>query len=212
MKAHEGDAVLLLHGLWMNHFVMSPLAAGLKQAGYLPSLLDYRSMRGTVAEHLQQIEQRMTALPGSRVHLIGHSMGGVLALAWLARQSAQVRIGRTVLLGAPVRKCQAAQDFSQSAVGRWMLGESIELWREPPALAIPPGRDVGAIAGTHAFGLGPLFVHLDGRNDGVVQVEETRIPGLADHIELPVSHTGMLFSADVVQMCVAFLQRGRFHS
>ena len=210
MKADPRDAVLLLHGLWMNNIVMSSIAAALTRAEYTPFMLDYRSMRGSLAEHLERIGQRIAALPGSRVHLIGHSMGGVLVLACLTRRPADIRIGRSVLLGAPVSKCQAAQDFAQHAAGRWLLGESIELWRDPPALAVPTGREVGVIAGTHAFGLGPLFVQLPGINDGVVQVEETKVPGLADHIELPVSHTGMLFSADVAQQCVAFLRRGRF--
>ena len=34
--------------------------------------------------------------------------------------------------------------------------------------------------------------------------------GLADHLVLPVSHTGMLISATVARQCLAFLRRGRF--
>lgn len=213
MTADAREPVLLLHGLWTNRLVMSAIALALMRAGYAPVMLDYRSRRGTLAEHLDRIEARVAALPCVRPHLIGHSMGGVLALAWLMRQPAERPFGRTVLLGSPVSGCRAAQEFARHSAGRWLLGRSLELWREPPALAalaIAPEREVGAIAGTHAFGLGPLFVSLPGRSDGVTQVDETRNAGLADHVELPVSHTGMLFSPVVARYCVAFLQRGRF--
>lgn len=210
MTAAAREAVLLLHGLWTNHFVMSGIALALTRAGYAPCMLDYRSMRGTLAEHLDRIEERVAALPCARPHLIGHSMGGVLALAWLTRQPAQRPFGRNVLLGAPVSGCRAVEEFARHSAGRWLLGRSLDLWRDPPALAVPPDREIGAIAGTHAFGLGPLFVNLPGISDGVTRVDETRIDGLADHIELPVSHTGMLFSAAVARCCVAFLQHGRF--
>jgi hypothetical protein len=58
--------------------------------------------------------------------------------------------------------------------------------------------------------LGQFFVSLDGPNDGVARVEETRLPGMADHLVLPVSHTGMLFSAEVARQSAAFLRHGRF--
>ena len=50
----------------------------------------------------------------------------------------------------------------------------------------------------------------DGDNDGTVAVDETRIDGAKDHICMPVSHTSMLMSAEVVDQAVAFLRRGEF--
>ena len=41
-------------------------------------------------------------------------------------------------------------------------------------------------------------------------VWETRLPGLAGHRVLPVSHTGLIFSAPVADLVVAFLRDGRF--
>ena len=51
---------------------------------------------------------------------------------------------------------------------------------------------------------------LPGPHDGVVTVDETRVPGLSDHIVLRVAHTEMLVSRAVVQQVVAFLERGKF--
>ena len=69
---------------------------------------------------------------------------------------------------------------------------------------------MGAIAGTQQLGLAQLFVNIPGDNDGVVSVEETRLPGLADHLVMPVSHSGMLFSGAVADQCASFLRDGRF--
>ena len=50
----------------------------------------------------------------------------------------------------------------------------------------------------------------DEPNDGLVSVAETRLPGATAHLTLPVSHTGMLFSADVARQGCEFLATGRF--
>ena len=54
------------------------------------------------------------------------------------------------------------------------------------------------IAGTRPRGLGGLVARFDEPHDGTVAVRETRAPGLADHLLLPASHTGLMFSADAV--------------
>jgi hypothetical protein len=70
---------------------------------------------------------------------------------------------------------------------------------------------LGVVAGTRVFGLAALLAgRLPGPSDGAVMVAETRVPGAADHLTLPVSHSGMLLSAAVARQTVAFLERGCF--
>ena len=47
-------------------------------------------------------------------------------------------------------------------------------------------------------------------NDGTVAVDETQVPDQTDTITLPVTHTGLLFSAGVARQVVRFLATGRF--
>ena len=66
------------------------------------------------------------------------------------------------------------------------------------------------IRGTRAMGLGRVFGKHDEPNDGSVTVSETELEGLADSIELPVAHSEMLLSSEVVNQLEHFLLNGGF--
>jgi len=51
---------------------------------------------------------------------------------------------------------------------------------------------------------------LDGESDGTVGLAETRLPGLADHCVVPVSHSGLVLSPEVATLTADFLRQGRF--
>jgi pimeloyl-ACP methyl ester carboxylesterase len=206
----ERDAVLVLHGLWMNRFAMLPLMRALRNAGFAPLAPDYHSMRGTLADNVEHVARGLAVLPARRVHLVGHSLGGLLALALLQRERPDPRLGRAVLLGSPVAGCESARRFSGHSAGRWLLGQTAGLWTRLPMPAVPPAHEVGMIAGSGRLGLAQFVVGMSGEHDGVVRVEETRLQGLRDHLVLPVSHSGMLLSRPVARQCVDFLRHGRF--
>lgn len=203
------EAVVFIHGLWMNRLSMGYLALALKRSGFSPACLGFRSTRGSLAEHAAALSEGVAKMPGEVVHLVGHSMGGLVALQYL-RGSRDPRIGRIVMLGTPVAGCSAARDLARWTVGRLLLGRSIEVWQSEFTVALVPTDCVGVIAGCKALGLGSALMRVPRPCDGVVSVAETRAPGLADHLVLPVSHTGMLISRDVALQTSAFLRNGRF--
>ena len=214
-----GETVLLLHGLWMNRLAMSWLGRAIRQAGFSTRSLTYRSVRAPLVAHLAQLSHFIAALPDRRIHLVGHSLGGVIALRYLQGQppmgsdycAPDRRIGRCVLLGAPVAGCSSARDFARRPGGRWMLGRSLDLWHDRFDTALDPRFEVGAIAGTWPLGLGRLLARAPSPGDGVVGVEETRFPGLRDHLVMQINHSGMLISPAVARAVVTFLREGRFN-
>ncbi len=59
-------------------------------------------------------------------------------------------------------------------------------------------------------GLGRLLGRMPAPNDGTVWLDETDLPGAAEQLRVHVSHTGMMFSAEVARQVAAFLRDGRF--
>ena len=202
------EAVILVHGLWTGGWAMQGLRLLLARRGYAACVFDYRSMAQGMDEHARRLATRIAAMREPAIHLVGHSLGGLVILHYLRMQGEQ-RIARVVLLGTPVRGCMAGQRLGAMAAGERLLGSSRDIWRGLPD-DYRAQCDLGVIAGSRPWGLGHLVVRLPGTNDGVVRLEETEVAGMRDRIVLPVSHTGMLVSARVAREVAAFLERGTF--
>jgi pimeloyl-ACP methyl ester carboxylesterase len=201
-------AVILVHGLWTGGWAMQGLRLLLSRRGYAATAFDYRSIAQSLDEHARRLAARIAESPQPAVHLVGHSLGGLVILRYL-RIHGEQRIGRIVLLGTPARACMAGLRLENLAAGERLLGASRDIWRSLPE-DYWPQCELGVIAGSRPWGLGHLMMRLPGTNDGVVRLEETEVAGMRDRIVLPVSHSGMLASARVARQVAAFLERGAF--
>lgn len=209
MNTHSEDAVLLLHGAWMNPLVMAYLTHALRREGFAAQALGYRTMRDPLEAHLSRLANQIANVEATRVHLVGHSLGGVIVMRYLQR-AADPRVRRAVLLGSPVAGCRAAAGLAGRVGGELMMGQSLAVWRGPMDVSVDPRFEIGAIAGTRALGLGAVVTHLPKPNDGVVCLDETEFPALRDHLALPLGHTMMLVSSRVARQTTAFLRTGAF--
>jgi pimeloyl-ACP methyl ester carboxylesterase len=206
----SGEAVLLVHGLWMNRVVMLYLARQLRARGLAARAVGYYSAMHDLARNARALAGAIAALDAPRVHVVAHSLGGVVALAAL-RDHPDPRVRRIVLLGAPLAGSASGRSLAARRWGAPLLGTTRALWGDMPRLAIPPGVEVGAIAGNRSLGLARLIgLDVPAPNDGVVAVEETRHPQLADHLVMRVAHSEMIVSAAVAREVAAFLATGRF--
>jgi len=203
------EAVLLLHGAWMNPLVMAYLTRALRGEGFAAHALGYRTVRDPLEAHLSRLANGIAKLDARRVHLVGHSLGGVIVMRYLQR-AADPRVLRVVLLGAPVAGCRAAAGLAGHAGGELMMGQSLAVWREPVNVSVDSRFEIGAIAGTRALGLGAVVTRLPKPHDGVVCLDETRFPALRDHLALPLGHTMLLISSRVARQTAAFLKSGAF--
>jgi pimeloyl-ACP methyl ester carboxylesterase len=210
------DAVVLVHGLWMNGLEFGVLRQRLQsQHGFDAHVFTYPSLHGSAAEIAAELAAfvRERGAGAGRVHLVGHSLGGAIVYKCLAEHGVRDLPGNAVLLGSPLNGSRAAVAVSRFALLRPLLGPHVL-----DELAQPCGRcwncgtptALGAIAGTRRLGAGQFFASFDDENDGTVAVSETVIPGLDDHVVVPHSHVGMLFAADVADLVARFLRDGRF--
>jgi pimeloyl-ACP methyl ester carboxylesterase len=207
------ETVVLVHGLWMNGTELGMLGHRLRREhGFEVRTFSYPTMQGDVSAICAALAGFASGMGGGgRVHLVGHSLGGVMVYRTLTECASRID-GNAVLLGAPLNGSKAARSVSRWPMLRPLLGPHVLGELVEPCVRCWTGeRPLGAIAGTLRVGTGQFFAHFDEDNDGTIAVSETRIPGLTDHLVLPHSHFGMLLAADVAAQVACFLRTSAFH-
>lgn len=205
LRAMSAPRVLVLHGLWMHAPAMRWFATRLRARGFDAQALGYYSLvqgtEGGVARIVAALR------PGTAI--VAHSLGGLLAIRAAQAYGVQ-RMGRIVCLGTPLAGSAAAGSvMTRVPAGRRLLQGHGELLCSGCG-AIPEGLQVGNIAGCVPRGLGGLVGRFRDTHDGTVRVAETRMPGLADHVVVRASHSGLIFSDAAVRQAAVFLETGRF--
>lgn len=198
--------VILLHGLWMPGASMHWLATQLQANGFAPESFAYHS----IADGPDLAVPRLVELlrGGAEVDIVAHSLGGLIALQALC-ETPPLPVARVVCLGSPLTGSGAATGMLRWAPAASLLGRSASLLQQ--GVQCWRGRaEVGVIAGRVPHGLGAFFAGFDGDHDGTVAVAETRLQGIADHVVVDASHSGLLFSAEAASQAVAFLRHGHF--
>ena len=198
--------VVLVHGLWMVGAAMHWFAAQLRTQGFETEAFGYHSILGGPDAVVDSLACRLGE--GGPAHVVAHSLGGLVALEALSRHPG-LEVDRVVGLGVPLCGSGAAESLARWPVVPLWLGRSAGLLRRGCA-HWPDGVAVGMVAGRIPHGLGALFARFDGAHDGTVAVAETRHPGLADHVVVDASHSGLIFSRAAVAETAAFLRDGRF--
>jgi len=205
----SAEAVVLIHGLWMPALVMALLARRLRRAGWATFRFSYSSRHATLRENAAVLAEFVQGIAVPRVHFVAHSLGGLL-LMQLLQDAPGTPPGRVVLLGTPYHGSHVASRLSRHAWGRWLCGQSLDRALLGDGPRWTGERELGIIAGTLPIGAGWIVPGLAKPNDGTVAVAETVVAGRADAITLPVTHSGLVFSAAVARQLVHFLNTGKF--
>ena len=102
--AGRGLPVLLVHGYVCNRGYWTKLSRQLARAGIVHDGVDLEPIGADIEEFVPQVElaiAELCARTGSdRVILVAHSMGGLVARAWLRHYGA-ARVARIVTIGTP---------------------------------------------------------------------------------------------------------------
>lgn len=205
----KAETVILIHGLWMRGLVLLPHQRWLRGEGFAARRFSYPSWRSGLADNARLLSKFVGETPGAVIHLVAHSLGGLVALKMLSRD-ADARIQRVVLLGTPYAGCHCGSALAATPALAALVGRTFGDWFRQPRPALPPAVEVGTIAGTRSISFGRLIPGLARPNDGLVAVEETRIAAAKDAITLNVSHSGMLVSRACAGAITDFLRRGSF--
>jgi pimeloyl-ACP methyl ester carboxylesterase len=210
-RATSPDTLIFVHGLWSPRADSLLLRARLRRAfDFDVRTFRYAPVSSSMLEILELLADLVAKLQPARLHLVGHSLGGLVIYRFLERFPHQPA-GRVVFLGTPSVTCGAAYGVARLPWGTSILGKCVaeELLVEHER-RWTHARPLGIIAGTRAFGVGHLVARFRGENDGTIGVRETQLPGATEHITVRASHTGMLLSAQVAKQTATFLRSGHF--
>jgi len=205
--------VVYIHGLWLTGIEGGLLRKRLaRDLGAETRAFSYASVTSSITANAQALGRYLSELRADSLHLVGHSLGGLVILKLFeSGEGAQLPPGRIVLLGSPLNGSRAAQNLARLPFGKKILGRGVhEELLSQRERRWNGQRELGVIAGSLGLGLGRLVGVRGTASDGTILVDETRLSGMSQHLVLKVSHTGLPFSPTVAKQTGAFLSSGNF--
>ncbi|WP_392344426.1 lipase family alpha/beta hydrolase [Pseudoalteromonas prydzensis] len=192
--------VVVLHGLYMSGFVMRPLCSQLEKSGLSILNLSYNTLSPDRAAIFAQID---AFIDGKSTALVCHSMGGLVARAYLAANSEQSQnVEKVITLGTPHKGSHIARRMQQKGFDVFLKNSVEFLLTENGDW--PFNAKLYSIAGDLPIGLMPLIAK-GSQSDGTVLIDETKLNGMAEHKVFHLSHTSMIYSRQVMNYIVELL-------
>jgi pimeloyl-ACP methyl ester carboxylesterase len=224
LKPPTGKVVVALHGILRSRHQLQPMCDWLeKTGGYEVINFNYASSRCEIGEHAEALATVLSRYPDvTELNFVGHSMGNIVLRHYLHDCATGAhglkpdpRIRRIVMLGPPNNGAELAKRFHDNKLFQVVWGKSgqqlADKWvKLEPNLATPT-CEFGIVAGCQgtSIGLNPLVT---GDDDGVVSVDETKLPGACDFLEVPLTHGALMDDRQVRQCLLNFFKEGYFVS
>ncbi len=220
LELPTGTVIVLLHGLARNAWAMSSMGAFLGKE--IPNAevvaYQYASTSGPVSLHSRRFIKFIEyAKHAEQVHFVGHSLGNILLRrAYRLAEEGHwnmPKLGRHVMLGPPNQGSQIADRLQSFVPVSWFTGAPFfqlgKDWKTfSSELTLPP-CPYGIVAGNLPT-ISKVHPFLDGANDIIVRVEETRLEGASDFMQINVPHNWLMNSRRVQQATLNFLKSGKF--
>ncbi len=196
--------IVLLHGLGGSRLDMVPLAFRLKRLDYQVENWGYSSLGARIEDLSERVSDRLVGLQSTlgtddAIHIVTHSMGGIIVRAALQRRHYPA-VHRIVMLAPPHQGSHTARKLSPYL--RW-LAPSLQ------QLSDAPDSYVNAL--TNSFvRRGVEFGIIEAERDRVISKGAVRIDGYRDFATVDGHHGILTWYPVTWQLVERFLRFGSF--
>lgn len=199
----DGAPVLLVPGFLCSDLPLRPLGHWLERLGYDPYFSGIRINAGClnaigsgVVERVEEIH----SATGRRVHIVGHSLGGLLARCIAAMRPDLV--GSVVALGSPFRQIRSHRLVVATARGIGAVARRLP--GADPACLTPQCSCV-IVQAAARYPMEVPFTAIYTRADGVVDWAACRTGNDVHDVEVRGSHVGLIYNAEAYRAIASHL-------
>ncbi|MGI9203215.1 MAG: esterase/lipase family protein [Woeseiaceae bacterium] len=217
LPKHDGECVVLLHGLARSSLSMERMSWFLEEYGYAVANIDYPSRDYKIEELAEKavgdgLSQCANQNSTDKIHFVTHSLGGILVRYYFSENDYE-SLGRVVMLAPPNQGSKAVDELQQWPGFEWLNGPAgYQLGKGENSIPLQLGTpefEFAVIAGDATIDPVTSAV-LDDPDDGRVSVADTRLDGMLDFRLIDASHAFIMQKREVFELVYAFLTSGSF--
>ena len=197
------DIVVLVHGLAGSRLDMWPLGRRLKRRGYAVRNWTYRTIGQRIETHAERLAEDLLAtagdMPAGKIHLVTHSMGGIIARKMFANHEID-KLGRVLMLAPPHRGSHAARKLAPY-VG----------WLTPSLKQLSDAEDSFVNQLPNSFQSADIeFGIVEATKDRVIEQGAVLLDGYRDYARVKGHHGVLAWYPQTIQLAENFLVHGSF--
>lgn len=196
VKAQGETPVLLLHGLFNNRASWFWFRLALRRSGFnnvvTMNLSSWHTEERLTELVAKKVDELRHSLNVEKVHLLGHSMGGIIARNFLQLRGGAAKIDRCVCLGSPHSGSKLAP-FTITSLGQVLVPNS-DFLKRLAAAPIPEGPKVTSVYSS--------------KDNMVLPVESARLNWGESILLDGMGHTALIYRKSALQAAISGLRDG----